>query len=371
MRWFEVNFNKDLAREFLTECWNFTSEFVLNNARELVPTWPLSNTMPRNVFKFNPEGAIVHISETPSMWNALHMQTGHVFASHFIVMSGNRARGPLSRYPLLKQLPSTVFMLYPLEALLPHSGYLSNRTWGIELRNAGRLRPVPKGLTAMPLMPSEETDRNFVVNDDENYDFYWKQDLWRNKFDGPVGRFENSFYELPTIAQVTSLIAILRALDCIHDNDDEYGLDQRLVVPSNCVSAQHTKLPFIHWDGVREHMLKREIINPEWEWLAPLSHDSCQFEGQDLDWDDESLTAEQFDQLRWRGARDDGESSVLNEERILTMASGYKRSLRVLGYDTSDTNFSLNMWAIANGIGNLPEELIYDRMNKESSVFRR
>jgi hypothetical protein len=368
MRWFEVNFNKDLARQFLEECWNFTSEYVLNNARELVPSWPLTNIMPKSVFKFEPDGAVIHISETPSMWNALRMQTGHVFASHFIVMAGQRAHA-LDRYPLLKQLPSTVFMLYPVDAMIPHAGFLSPRTWGIELRNAGRLRPVKEDIEVMPLMPSEETERNFTAIDNGRYDCYWRQDLWRHKFEGPVGRFENSFYEMPTLAQVTSLIALLRALDCLYGDEENYGLDRRLVVPSNCVSAQSVKLPFIHWDGVRNAMLDREIINPEWEWLAPLSTDPCQFEGHDLDWDDESLLAEQFDHVRWRGDRDDGQANVLDEERAFALANGYKRSLAMLGYDTSDCDFSLAMWAIARGLGTNTDEIVYARMNQESRAF--
>jgi len=364
MRWFEVRFNKALALQFLEECWNFTSEYVLNNAREIVSTWPLSNTMARNVFKFQPEGAVVHISETPSMWNALRMQTGHVFASHFIVMAGQRTNY-LDRFPLLKQLPSTVFMLYPFDTIIPHSGFMSPRTWGIELRNAGRLRPVPEGIDPMPLMPSEETDMNFVVADNERYDYYWRQNLWRYKFDGPVGRHKNEFYEIPTIAQVTSLIAILRVLDCLQETDDEYGLDRRMVIPSNCVSAHQPKLPFIDWNAIRNVTLERDIIKPEWHWMSHLHTGRCSFEGHDLDWDDESLTAEQFDGIRWRGDHDDGQMGMLNENRSFLLATAYKRNLRELGYDTEDCNFALSLWAIAHGLGSAPDEIVYRRLNEE------
>jgi len=142
MAWYETEFTKETAKQFLEECWNFTATYVLNNARELVPNWPLTNTMSRSVFKYEPEGAIVHISETPSMWNALHMQTRHVFGTHFMLMAGQRSKTVKMEYPLLGELPSTLFMMYPPEAIVPHSGFMSLRTWGIDLRNAGRLRPV-------------------------------------------------------------------------------------------------------------------------------------------------------------------------------------------------------------------------------------
>jgi hypothetical protein len=368
-RWFEEDFDKETAIEFLLECQNFTSEYVLNHARELVTTWPLTNVMPKNVFQFKPEGAVVHISETPSMWNALHMQTRNLFSSHFLVMSGQRAMH-LQNYPLLSQLPSTIFMLYPLDAMIPHAGYMSPRTWGIELRNAGRLRPVLTGNKPLPLMPSEETERNFMATDNVKYDCYWRQDLWRHKFNGPVANFEDYYYELPTVSQVISLTALLRALDCVAEENNGYGLDRRLVIPSNCISAQHLKLPFINWNIIREQIILRDVINPKWEWLAPLSHDPCQFEGHDLDWEDESLLAEQFDDTRWRGERDDGQGVLLNESRAFKLASGYTRSLSMFGYDSTDPDFSLKMWAIARGMGTNAEELIYNRINHESPLYR-
>jgi len=368
MRWFEEDFSKDVARDFLRECWNFTSEYVLNHARELVPTWPLTNIMPKNVFQFEPDGAVVHISESPSMWNTLRLQTGHVFASHFIVMTGKHA-SVFNQYPLLNELPSTVFMLYPFDVMIPHAGFLSAKTLGIELRNAGRLRPVPYGTEPLPLMPSEENDRHFTITNTQDYDYYWRQDLWRHKFAGPVGHLGEYAYELPSRAQIISTLALLRTIECLLGDEDTYGLDRRMIVPSNCVSAQHTKLPFIDWDAMRELTLRRgEIPTQDWMTIFP-TRTNTDFEWYDLHNDDESLIAEQFDLLRWRGERDDGQLTTLNEDREFKLATGYKRALGAEGYDTTDLNFSLNLWAIANGIGGNTDEIIYNKLN-QSSEFK-
>jgi len=363
-RWFEEDFDRETADQFIDECRRFTEEFIINYAREMIPSWPLTNVLPSHLFDFQPEGVVVHSSETPSLWNALHMCTRHVYGTHFMVLAGRRMpHQDQLHYPLLAQLPTTVLMLYPLDAIVPHAGYISTKTWGIELRNAGRLRPVEKGLQPTPLMPSELTERNFKADPDKRYDVYWHQNLWCYPFEGQAARWEDYYYEMPTTSQVISLVALLRVLDFYAG-----GLDRRMVIPSNCINGSEPKLPLIAWNAVRLSMIEREVIKPEYEWLSYLSNHLCQFEAHDLENEDESFIGEQLESMRWRGEREDGQLQLLLSERKFVLAKGYRRSLEYLGYDSIDMNFSLHMWALAKGMLDVRDEEIYNRLNRESPL---
>lgn len=361
MRWYEKEFDRETAEQFITELHRFTEEFVLNYAPEIMAAWPLTNILPDTIFRFNPRGAIVHTTDTTSLWNALHLTTKHVFGTHFMIASGRHSnKSTMSRYPLLSEVPADIMMLYPLDALVPHSGFVSPFTWGIELRNAGRLRPYPKMLKPLPLMPVDETDKSFAMQPNERYDAYWRNNLWCDKFEGPTFQWEDFLYELPTIGQVISLVVLLRVLDCLNN-----GLDRRLVLPSNCISGSIPKLPLIAWDMIRDESSKRTIINTEHEWLNFFSPGPFGFEMHDIDDEDESMHGEQMDSSRWRGERDDGQLTAMRAARQFKLASGYTKVLEPLGFDRSDPNFALHMWAISKGFAISRDEVIYSHANAE------
>lgn len=363
-RWFEKYLDNDKAEQFIDELHKFTEEFVVNYAREVIPVWPLTNVLSRTYFSFDPQGVIVHSSDTPSIWNALHMCTRHVYGTHFIILSGRRM--PMqANYELLSEIPATMLMLYPLDALVPHAGYISSKTWGIDLRNAGRLRPVEKGFDPTPIMPSEETDQNFITKPRTWYDMYWRQKLWCYPFDGPVGRWEDYCYEAPTKNQIIALIAMLRVLYILSDRK----LDRRMIVPSNCINGGRHVLPFLVWRAIRDNMTTIDPISEDYEWINHLSTNQCEFEAYDIEDEDESMVGEQLEQMRWRGERDDGQLALLFSKRHFELGGGYRKSLRYYGYDTTDLDFSMHMWALSRGLLDARDEEIYNKMNRESPLF--
>lgn len=360
MRWFETDFDRATADQFVEELHRYTEEFILNYAKEITITWPLTNVLPRSLFKFNPRGAVIHSTETPSIWNALHLNTKHVFGTHFVVMSGKHEnKSTMSRFPLLAQLPAEILMLYPLDALVPHSGFVSPFAWGIDLRNAGQLRPFPKHMRPMPIMPSEENARNFKMSAEGRYDPYWRSRLWCYPFEGPTVRWEDYLFELPTVQQVVSLIALLRVLDHYAN-----GMDRRLIIPANCISGGVPSLPVLVWNIIRDMVAERNVINPEHEWLNYLWSSTTPHELHDVEDENESMHGEQMERARWRGERDDGQLAAIKSARQFKLASGYKRDLDKLGYDASDPNFALQLWAISQGLTIAREEDIYSKANR-------
>jgi hypothetical protein len=363
--WYEKILHVDTARQFIEECRSFTTEYIVNFCPEVVHQWPFSNKLPSHIYDFEPDGAIVHISDTPSMWNAINMLSRHMYGSHFVIMAGSHNPGgsSLENYPLLSQLPATVLMIHDPDQLVAHAGYLSQCSWGIELRNTGRLRPYRKGMKPTPLTPAEETDRNFKAEPDARYDCYWRPDLWRYPFPGPACRWEDYFYEMPSMAQVHTLVAVLRVLHQLH------GLDRRLIVPSNCVSGSIPTLPVLPWDYIRECATAQGAVDMTSDRFTIFSKGPCTWETHDLDWEDESLQGEIMERARWRGELDDGKLVILDQDREFAMSNGYARTLGYFGYDVTDPNFSLHMWAMAQELGDAKDSDIYNRLNQASPFF--
>jgi hypothetical protein len=374
MKWFEKTITLETALEFLDQLENTTAEFVINTLHENIHQWPFSNVYPKHEFDFKPEGAIVHINETPSLWNALHMLARQSHGAHFLILSGNRTYGnPGSRYPLVRSLPSTVLMLYPFDNITPHSGYLSTKTWGIELRSIGRLRPHNKFFTPPPILPIEEKTENFLYKDkNEEIKTYWKMDQWRTEFDGPTYLFDDVIYEQPTLKQVVSLITVLRVLNVIKKELYKTGpLNKSLIIPSNCIDGSYEKLPLLPWKFIRKWATDSTVGNISDETTIKEffnRKNTCAYEKEELEWEDESLIAEQISTMRWRCNRDDGELLQLFEDRKFKMARGYIKELKRSGYDEENLNFAIRMWAIARRLGEAKDHEIYAQLNRESTL---
>ena len=358
--WFEMIFDRRTVIEFLAECRQFTEEFIVNYAKEMIPSWPLTNILPNKHFIFEPNGAVIHTSESPSLWNALHMCTRHIYGTHFMVLSGRNQTitHHLKRYPLLSALPTPVLLLYPLDAHIPHSGYFSSKTWSIELRNAGRLRPYRKGLQPQPLMPSEETENNFNIIPGHAYDAYWRQNLWCLPFSGNIFQYNDRIYEMPTYHQLISLVILLRILDTYCD-----GMDMRAVVPSNCVNGADPKFPYFRWNLIRDIAKQRGPISHVREWtIYPTTNTA--YEYHKLEMEDESLLGELMEIMRWRGERDDGQVSVLYGNREFFLARGYRPVFETMGYNNADPNFTMRMWTLSHGLQECKDNEIYGKINK-------
>lgn len=376
-RWYQRNFSRETALELFDEARSFTEEVVINYMPEVAQAWPLGNEL-HNVHGFNPKGAIIHVSGSPSMWNTFHMHTRNSHSAHVIIMTGGRFKSLQGgRYELLEALPANILIPHPIMTPLPHSGFLSSKTWGIELRSCGKLRPYDGMNEPPPIMNVEETDTVFRRGLDDypsKYKYYWRGDLWRKKFHGKVYGWEGFYYELPTIAQIETLLVILMAMNKIAD-----GFDRRFVIPSNCVHQQLPVLPIIPWTDFRN------VVTTNWnnyqtpkfvETLFYKKHELYTFEADDIDYYDEGTIGEQLDIHRWRTYANNGELEYLNldpEEPAINNIVTRKKikhysPLMRLGYDSRYIKSAENLYAISRGLTTASRQDILSSIGQEIHV---
>jgi hypothetical protein len=248
---------------------------------------------------------------------------------------------------------------------------MSTKTWGIELRSCGKLRPhTHDEIEPPPIMSNEETDFHFrkgYSDFPEQYNYYWKGDLWRKRFEGKVYSWEGYYYELPTAAQIETLFVILMAMNAIVGK-----LDKRIILPSNCVKAHLHPFPIIPWYDMRG------IVTTRWdEYDAPdivdelFVKDPYTWEGYDLDYYDEGTVGEQLDVHRWRTYANDGQLESIDweikNEKILSPKE--VAMLRKLGYSASDHNFALQMYALSRGMITPQKQDIITALNQGITTF--
>lgn len=372
--WYERPFSRDTALQLFDEARNFTTEVIINYMPEVANTWPLGNEL-HAVHNFNPCGAIVHASHSPSMWNTFHMHTRNSHAAHVIIMAGSRLNQlGGNRYPLLKTLPASILMPHSIMTPIPHSGFMSNITWGVELRTCSKLRPYNGIGEPPPVMHSEETEdifRRGISERPDEFDFYWSGDLWREKFEGRAYGWEGYYFEKPTQAQVESLIIILMAMNKIAGK-----MDQRIILPSNCIHPELHPLPIIPWSDIRS------IVTADWDkykhpyFINTLFHTKTNdyaFESRDINYYDEGTIGEQLDIHRWRTYANDGQLEAIDwtenwisnaKKSVMKNRSPVIHKLAKRGYDTSDVEFSTKLYGISRGMANSPNQDIITALSR-------
>lgn len=347
--------SKGFAAQFFEECYEFTNEFVDNYIKDLVPLWSPTNKLPRKEFTFTPEGAVIHMSNSPSIANTLRLQTQHVYGSHFIVCSGKHINISKSRYPLLHSMPTLVFMPYKIDDIIQHSWYMSSKTWGIELRNSGLLRPHIGHGSPVPITKAEETDRNFRAFEKAD-SYHWQRNMWTERFPGTVYSWKGYKFEVPTRHQIDSLAIVLRLLDVFVG-----GLNKDFIVPSNCINGRFPSMPIMNWDYLRrtatwEYRVLEDKENKKTStWITELfPNEKTDFEDYELEDENESSLALQMGLSRWRGEFDNGSLLELDTGRIFDKIRRHKVELDLLGYNTVDLDSyttSMKMYSIAKNIG--------------------
>jgi hypothetical protein len=369
--WFEETVTVDDAIQLFDEIRDRTYEIIVNLARELLDIWPPTANIP--ITPFEPQGVVVHASRTPSMWNSMHLLTRNVYGTHFLIMSGRHTTSALHDYPMLRDLPSEIFMPFHPDQLIQHSGYISSMTYGIELRSVGRLRPYLSETKPPPIMPIEECNDVFTFNGEEDPELYMPFDSWREKFEGPSYSYDDMFYELPTRGQIITMIALMKALKAY----SEYEFDKNLIIPSNCVRRSDPVFPGIPWDLVRKTVIDNkplqylgESSGQSNDWIRHIFTDNpCTFEAEDIEFENDGTLGGQLDYARWRAEMDDGHLLALfDTERTYTLAVGYKRSLAAAGYHVEtpeDCNFAMQLYAVSRGISECVESDVYSKLQQE------
>jgi len=251
--WQQKEIDPDIAWEFLVEC----QENYKNYTRRRVPSLlSVKNNHHRYDFvgDFLPTGAVIHESKTRSVADTLRCIARGVYGTHFVIERDGtmKAGGPLS-----EEVPFTIFAPMSLEHAVPHAGYLSDITWGIDIINNGLLRPRIRAENRPNGIYREDFKRaNFSLphlqslgyNGNSPMEYFTRYEEWTTSSgDLPKQLIGDLFYEQSHVLQFVTLIALLRALNAITP------LNRALIVPASVVTSQANPVfGNLDWEYIRE-----------------------------------------------------------------------------------------------------------------------
>lgn len=248
--WQEPNINEETAWQFLDECQDFTKNFI-RSIPEMNRTKPVHYLYDDH--EFNPIGAVIHPTLTVSSRDAMRAITRGLYGTHFIVMAKVM---PEKKYELLGQVPSAILAPMSFDKAVPHAGYLSYITWGIDIANIGRLRPWNKKQKLPPLSVEETRDKLFDVSslsEDEfkRCIFFNRYNRWQKQHcSGQLAvRHGNFAYDYIDNYAMNTLIILLRVLNVISP------MQRGLIVPSHCVFSKNDRsLQPYNWSEIRSEV---------------------------------------------------------------------------------------------------------------------
>ena len=340
--WYEKNFDRATALEFLSQLRTYTLEFIVNREPHLASIMPTADL---GAMHLQPNGAIIHPSHSKYLWSSIKAALQPNCTQHFIIARKRHERvNYIGHYPLVQALPTTVLMPHPPTELIQHSGWVSKRTVGIELCNCDMLR----ASRSFIVEPSDYDPVRFAMNDgiDQNsYKFFWAGNAWREEFDGDVYIHGLHAYELPSMPQLESLAVVLRALD------EAYDIDPSLVLPCSCVGETPTVLPHLNFDELRIAMKYRSAVDVGVFGAAANQDNTYMDEDDIIDEDIEGLTAMEAGRNRWRSDTDDGHFSILKRMvnyKYNCIDDETEAYLQQCGYHTEDVNTAMTLWALSH-----------------------
>jgi len=369
MYWWEEEIAKETALQFMEESRAYTLEMIRKNLPELRESQFNHYYQGEQLMSL---GAVVHSSKTKTIWDTLRVIAYGSHASHFVVT--NHAPTQDSRYPLLNELPCVIMAPMPHDKPVPGNSYLSKFTHAIELRHIGKLRPWSRlfeNTKPSPIFFGEEGTGFFTHKGKSKPTFYWWDDLWRAEFNGNVEQWYNFYYEVPTYKMMAGLVALLRVLNAI---TDEYEMDPRLIVPSNCVGGGENPFPSINWQIVRNLMFKDEIdIGPmDFDEAFPLNDYSEEWNNSGRR--DEAFIAMHTREHSWRTDADDGHVKFLLQGQKVIWPPNSKQKYKDLfdefGFDNSDLDFAARMFAIAYNIRHANVQDVTNVIENKLDVFK-
>lgn len=257
-KWYEKDFDRDTAIEFLEQIAEDTED-MLNRRMRRVPK--MRHSRFNLTREFIPRGAVVHHSGTINDVDAFRAVERGLYGSHFLISRDISHR----KNELTKHLPVPIYLMMDIEHAAPHSRYMSDITWGIDISNVGLLRAVPgtdpdkkvhhiypEDLEITKKRFSETFIRNQGISPNQGRTVYTRYDGWTVPLlDGRRHLNKNGFYyEAVYAEQVTSLVVLLRALNKI------FPLDWSLINPAWCVGNRAAEPIFNHlnWEYIRERV---------------------------------------------------------------------------------------------------------------------
>jgi hypothetical protein len=350
MEWWNKDIDNQTAVSFLKECQDYTQKAIQNDQPD-IKAYRFSHKIPPSAIPFIPFGAIIQTTRTRTIWDALRVIGSEAYGSHFIIASH---KGISSKeFDLLSRLPASIFMPMGWESAVPHAAHMSTVTWGIDLRNVGKVRPwySPISSEPTPIFVGEESANMFKHPHQSEPQFYWWDNLWRSKFKGHTEKWFDFYYEVPSFSQIKTLIILLRVLNAIQP------LESRSVIPASCIRNIEPVAPHIPWELVRHfvfHSPNEEPTISDFNHIIKKPKSYGDFENTYFN---DIFTTDNAKLQQWRSENDDGMLHfILNGPNVdfsgtrYGLKTRFVDDIRILGYDTDDIDYAARLYVAAHNM---------------------
>jgi len=322
------------ARDFFARLAAYSAEYVRVNLRDVHSAWPSRNRYPEwgDAYDGAPIGALLHYTAGTRFSGTIrHFVKEHRASSNWVVAKAlDRKFDELRRsLDLDRDLRAEVSQVVPPEFPAWHGGWVNRFLAGIEVRNAGILRPHARRLGRASALVSGIDRRDFLRYpnaDAHDLRFYWWPEGWSTEFRGEVTRLRGSWWETWSRGSVATVIVLLRYLNSLFEGSlrPEWLLAHHHVsrVKNDCVLLPNLA-------GIREAALYDRRHVDEIEWLAELDDVEDGFEYAEEPW---QLSGELAERQGDRAEEDLEGFDPVRIEGEIDSAEEVKEGFRRFGY---------------------------------------
>jgi hypothetical protein len=272
------------ARDFFERLATYSAEYVRVAIPHVHPHWPSTNNYDEWRYD-HPIGHVLHFTAGTSFAGTLrHFVLQHRASTQWVVAKALDRRFDQLRKDLEldKDLRSECVQIVPPDQPAWHAGWVNRFLAGTELRNAGPLRPVPKGKPVHPGGVSRETFFSCGQYDVDDLDFYWWPNGWTAKFKGEVLRIKTpngvSWWESYSRGALATVVTVLRYLNSLYPDK----LDPTWMLAHHNLNPHKNDLVLpVDLHAFRDSILYSSEHVDDLEWLA--EYDDCEDGFEDVD----------------------------------------------------------------------------------------
>lgn len=281
-----IHYSEAEARDFFERLATYSAEYVRVAIPQAHKHWPSSNCY--DEWKLgHPIGNVLHYTAGVNFAGTIrHFVFGNRVSSHVVIAKALDRRFDQLRRDLELDVALQAECVQIIPPTMPswHAGWVNRLVYGIEVRNAGVLRPYPKakgtpgagGMSheAFFKYPAEKFD----VDD---LDFFWWYKGWTTKFEGEVIAINGSWWESWSRGSVATAIVLLRYLNSLYPGQ----LDPVFMIAHHMQNKvkNDVVLP-VDLDRFREAVLFSEEHVDDLDWLAAYDDVEDGFEDLDDPW---------------------------------------------------------------------------------------
>lgn len=321
------------ALDFFERLGAYSADYVRSFLPSVHHSWP-SNNLYGKWDEGCPIGAILHYTAGVNYASAIrHFVEGKRASAHWVVSKtlDRRADALREQYDLSDDLRADACQVISPSCPAWHAGWVNRFLLGVEVRNAGVLRPYPKdpprGMPRKP--PKVDMSRAdffaFKDWDVDDLDFYWYPEGWTYPFNGEVLKVGGSWWESWSRGSVATAIVLLRYANSINQMDPTWFLAHH-----NTKSTKNDIVLPLPLDKVRDAVLFDSSHVDEIEWLSEFDDSEDGYEEVDDPWmirDLDRIQSDRAEEDLDGFDRDDDEGfSTSPRTRFASQA------LRMLGY---------------------------------------